>query len=510
MSKSLTEVAKAVLMNEGAIPSVSSTQSNPDAQATYLTPNKATLRPGSRGPEGRFANPGAMSPDAGNVQDLGPTPTTQAFLTPAKAANGVAATVGGNRGAAAAAPIGKDTSQSSQSRKGAVPAEKTKKQAEVMEEDYELDEEEQLDEISGDLVGRAASIAQDRAEAEGDAGNNRLARAFRNQSNRLYKKSAEKFAKEKAQKEDEKISSGKRAKEKMDEEIELSEELEAFIMEMIEEGYSEDQIVSAIEENFELVSEEVEELDEEESYQVDMSEHVEALLAGEELSEEFKEKATTIFEAAVQQKLAEEIAKLEEAYAEALEEEVAEITQSLSEDVDDYLNYVVENWVSENEVAIEHGLRTELTEDFISGLRNLFVENYIDIPEDKVSVVEELGSKIEELEAKLNEEIEHNVALNKMINESKQYEILSSACDGLTVTQAEKLKALSEGIEFTTESEYNAKIKTLRESYFSAGVKADNVLDRVESENDGRTMISEDTNPRMAAYVKTLGKKLPN
>jgi hypothetical protein len=294
-----------------------------------------------------------------------------------------------------------------------------------------------------------------------------------------------------------------------EDEIELSEELESFIDQMVAEGYDEDQIAEAIEENFEFISEEVEE-DVMEDYEVDMSEHVEALLAGEELSEEFKEKAQTIFEAAVKQKVAEEIAVLEEAFAATLEEEISRINEELSSNVDDYLNYVVEQWTAENEVAIEAGLRSELTEEFISGLRNLFAEHYIDIPEDKVSIVEEMGNKVVELESKLNEEIERNVTLNKMLNESHTNEILFNACDGLTDTQAEKLKALAEGIEYSDVREYAQKISVLKENYFSTAVKSDKVLDTVESANDGKSMINESLNGPMAAYVRSLGKTLPN
>lgn len=487
MSKSLTEVAKAILMNE-------SNDSAPDRGAKSMTPNAATLRPGSRAVEGRFSNPGASTTSPNQVQDLGPALVKQGDVPPS---------------AKAAGAVAKDTSKSS---KAPVASEKPKKQAEVMEEDFELDEEEQLDEISSELAGRAAFIAKNRAETAENQGKNRKAKAYQDQSDRLYDAAERKANKENDS--DKEISSGKKAKMRkeeveLEEEIEISEELAAFIEEKLAEGLTEEEIAQAIDENFEFVSEDVEELAEEE-YQVDMSEHVEALLSGEELSEEFKQKATTIFEAAVRQKVEEEIARLEEAYAEALEEEVAKVTESLTESVDDYLSYVAEQWVAENEVAIEHGLRTELTEEFISGLRSLFEENYIDIPEDKVSVVEELGGKVEELEAKLNEEIERNVALNKMINESKQYEILASACDGLTTTQVEKLKALSEGIEFTTDSEYASKIKTLRESYFTGSVNNNNVLDSVDEYNDGKTMIAESTNGRMAAYVRTIGKKLPN
>ena len=303
--------------------------------------------------------------------------------------------------------------------------------------------------------------------------------------------------------------------EAMEEEFEISEELQNFIQEKMAEGLTEAQIAEAIEANFEMVSEDTTEetVQNEEVVKIDMSEHIEALLQGEDLSEEFKEKATTIFEAAVQQKVEEELIKIQEAYAETLEEQVQEITENLSSNVDDYLNYVVEQWVTENEVAIENGLRTELTEDFITGLRQLFAENYIDIPEDKVSVVEELGSKVAELETKLNEEINRNVYLNRTLGESKQFEVLVNACDGLTDTQAEKLKTLSEGVEFTSEGEFAKKIKTLRENYFpiqSTG-EGNLALDRaeVESSPDGR-VLNENLQGPMARYVQTLGRKLPN
>jgi hypothetical protein len=302
------------------------------------------------------------------------------------------------------------------------------------------------------------------------------------------------------------------AEEINEDEVELSEELESFIDQCLEEGMDEDQIAAAIEENFEFVTEESETESEEnvmENYEVDMSEHVNALLAGEELSEEFRAKATAIFEAAVKQKVAEEIAVLEEAFAATLEEEVGRIEEELSTNVDDYLNYVVEQWTAENEVAIEASLRSELTEEFISGLRNLFVEHYIDIPEEAVSVVEEMGNKVAELEEKLNEEIERSVALSKMLNESKSNEILLNACDGLTDTQAEKLKSLAEGIEYADANEYAQKVSILKENYFSTSVKSDNVLDSAESSTDGKGMISEELQGPMAAYVRSLGKTAP-
>jgi AcrR family transcriptional regulator len=306
------------------------------------------------------------------------------------------------------------------------------------------------------------------------------------------------------------VVSEEAAEEINEDEVELSEELESFIDQCLEEGMDEDQIAVAIEENFEFVTEETEsEENVMENYEVDMSEHVDALLAGEELSEEFRAKATAIFEAAVKQKVAEEIAVLEEAFAATLEEEVGRIEEELSTNVDDYLNYVVEQWTAENEVAIEASLRSELTEEFISGLRNLFVEHYIDIPEEAVSVVEEMGNKVAELEEKLNEEIERSVALSKMLNESKSNEILLNACDGLTDTQAEKLKSLAEGIEYADANEYAQKVSILKENYFSTSVKSDQVLDAAESSTDGRGMISEELNGPMAAYVRSLGKTAP-
>lgn len=304
----------------------------------------------------------------------------------------------------------------------------------------------------------------------------------------------------------------------MEEDFEISEELEAFVSELMEQGLSEEEIAEAIEENFELVSEEKEEDEDEddedkkednkENRKKMMKEHVNALLAGENLSEDFRAKAETIFESAVATRVEEEVQTLEEAYAAALEEEVGKIHEQLTEKVDDYLNYVVEQWVAENEVAIETGLRTELTEEFISGLRTLFAEHYIDIPEEKVTVVESLGSKVEELELKLNEEIDRNVGLSKQLNESRKFEVLVDACEGLTHTQASKLNSLAENIEFTTADEYSRKVETLRESYFPSNVDSSKVLD-LNQEPDGKSFITETTQGPMSAYVKALGKSLP-
>jgi hypothetical protein len=467
MAKSLTEAAKAVLMKE----------------ETALS---ATLKPGSK----------SVDP----AQTLG---SATKLADPVVQPNG---TDGSNLGAAANAGIKPDTSI-----KKATKPEPMKKKAEVMEEDVELEEDvDQIDEAgmipSGKVAkaalawkaGRKANAAGERAWGKNTIGPGPDFRKDVGEVERMTK------VKARLQKED--------VEEINEEEIELSEELESFIDQCLEEGMDEDQIAEAIEENFEFVTEEVEAESEEtvmENYEVDMSEHVDALLAGEELSEEFRAKATAIFEAAVKQKVAEELAVLEEAFAATLEEEVGRIEEELSTNVDDYLNYVVEQWTSENEVAIEASLRSELTEEFISGLRNLFVEHYIDIPEEAVSVVEEMGNKVAELEEKLNEEIERSVALSKMLNESKSNEILLNACDGLTDTQAEKLKSLAEGIEYSDTDEYAQKVSILKENYFSTSVNSDNVLDAAESSTDGRGMISEELQGPMAAYVRSLGKTAP-
>jgi len=313
----------------------------------------------------------------------------------------------------------------------------------------------------------------------------------------------------------------------MEEEFEISEELQDFINEMIEEGYSEEEIAEAIEENFELVSEEKEEKEEKAEsmpkgkakpmpkgkakpmpYKM-MKEHVDALLAGENLSEEFRAKAETIFESAVAVRVDEQVKVLEEAYAKSLEEEVLQISESLTEQVDAYLNYVVEQWISENEIAIETGLRTELTEEFISGLKTLFAEHYIDIPEDKVSVLEGLSTRLETAETRLNEEIDRNVALTKTLNESLRTEIVNTICEGLTATESDKLRRLSENVSFNDVDEFAGKIQTLRESYFSRTVNRMETLDSTDVDTTNSGMITEQLSGPMAAYVKSIGKSLP-
>jgi hypothetical protein len=203
-----------------------------------------------------------------------------------------------------------------------------------------------------------------------------------------------------------------------------------------------------------------------------MKEDIDALLQGEDLSEEFVTKATTIFEAAVNSRVTEIAEELQVELQEQFSDAIDHLKEEFTTKIDDYLNYMVEEWMKENELAIESGLRTEIVEDFIGGMRNLFAEHYIDIPEEKVDVVSELAAKVEELEEKLNEEMHRSIQFKKEINEHKRLEALQTVCEGLTQTQVEKLKSLAESVEFTTDEEFADKLETLKEAYTgTSGVK---------------------------------------
>ena len=205
---------------------------------------------------------------------------------------------------------------------------------------------------------------------------------------------------------------------------------------------------------------------------LDLSADINALFADDAtISEEFKSKVTTIFEARVQDRLTQIEEEIENHYAGMLEEAVETIKNDLTEKVDDYLNYVIEQWMDENQIAIESGLRSEITEEFISGLRNLFAEHYIDVPAEKVDLVAELATKVEELESSLNEEIERGIQIKKSLTESRKTEVVHVVCEGLTATQVEKIKSLAESVEFSTEDEYKNKLETIRENYFPSGTK---------------------------------------
>jgi len=224
------------------------------------------------------------------------------------------------------------------------------------------------------------------------------------------------------------------------------------------------------------------------------------------ISSEFKTKAATIFEARVFDRVAQIQEQMESEYAGMLAEAVETIKAELTEKVDDYLNYVVEQWMEENEIAIESGLRSEITEDFIAGLRNLFAENYINVPEDKVELVDELASKVEELEVKLNEEIEANIQYKKQLTEAIKVQLVNEVCEGLTATQVEKIKALAESVEFSTEEEFVEKLETIRENYFPSGVKKADVAQLHEEVEDDGSEKKTAADPYVASVVQAISK----
>jgi hypothetical protein len=239
-----------------------------------------------------------------------------------------------------------------------------------------------------------------------------------------------------------------------------------------------------------------------------MKEDIDALLDGESLSEEFVTKATTIFEAAVIARAEEVIAEAEAEMQEQFQAAVEEVKEDLATKVDDYLNYMAEEWVKENKIAIEKGLRAEIVEDFIAGLKDLFTEHYIDIPEEKVDVVEELTTRVEELQDSLNEQIKTTVQMKKELNEHKKFEAIQTVCEGLTQTQVEKLKQLAESVEFTTEEEFTGKLETLKESYFKATVKSaesSSLNEEIEIEEEKKPA---STDSMMNMYAQTISKTL--
>ena len=203
-----------------------------------------------------------------------------------------------------------------------------------------------------------------------------------------------------------------------------------------------------------------------EKIKIDVKADVEALLNGEEFSEDFKFKAATIFEAAVKAKVVEQVEKFEGIYEEKLAAEVESLKESMEARVDAHLDYVSEQWVKENQLAIDSGLRNEITEEFITGLKNLFVESYIEIPDDKYDVLEGMTSELDEMETKLNEQIESNVELNQKLGTYIKNGIVSEVSEGLAHTQKEKFASLAEGVEFDSEESFRAKVETIKENYF--------------------------------------------
>lgn len=231
---------------------------------------------------------------------------------------------------------------------------------------------------------------------------------------------------------------------------------------------------------------------------LDMSADVAALTEGTELSEEFKEKATTIFEAAVKSKLSEEWTKLQETFQARLDEQVSAIKSELAEEVGGTVKYAINSWLEENQVAVDRGIRNEITEDFIAGLKNLFQEHYINIPEDKENVVEGMADEIREMETRLNEQVERNIELNNRLNESMKQVVLNTVCEGLADTQKEKLTSLAEGVKYESQEQFTHAVSTLRKSYFPESIAKSEVSDEQPAE------LSENISPIMEQYVKAL------
>jgi len=255
--------------------------------------------------------------------------------------------------------------------------------------------------------------------------------------------------------------------------------------------------------SYEEFSKEVDALLAEQQSTVDFSDDLNALVGGEEsLAEGFKDKAALIFEAAISSKLKVEVTKLEESYESKLEEATTEVKESLVDKVDSYLNYVVEQWVEDNKVAIESGLRTEITESFISSLKDVFVNHNIDVPEDKVSLVDELAEQVTKLEEQLNESVQHGITLSERVHNHEKAEAIAEACIGMTELDIDKFNSLIESIDYDNKEQFTSKIETIKESYFKVkSAPVEEELLTADSNTDNTLM-----SPSMAAYVSAINK----
>ena len=241
---------------------------------------------------------------------------------------------------------------------------------------------------------------------------------------------------------------------------------------------------------------------------MDMKEDVAALTDDEDLSEEFKQKASTIFEAAVKAKLVEEIEKLEGEYETKVDEKVSEVKEEIVDKVDAYLNYVVEEWMKENELAIEKGLRNEITEDFIGGLKSLFESHYINVPQEKYDVIESQAAEIEKLKEEVNRSIEKNIELNQKIAESTREEIIKDVSSDLAATEVDKLKGLAEGIEYKDADSFRKSVETLKNSYYPKAKASDTESNEVAEQNAGSPSVN--LSESMAAYTAAISKSKKN
>ena len=294
------------------------------------------------------------------------------------------------------------------------------------------------------------------------------------------------------------VKRGAKPAEPMKKMAEEEAEVEGEVVAEAEEETAEEEVVTEEETTEEEVVSE-----EEEVVEYSMEEDVEALLAGEELSEEFQEKARTIFETAIKTKVAEIQEELTAQYEQTLEEQVGSIKEELTDRVDAYLEYVAEEWMTENQLAVEAGLKTEMTESFLTGMRSLFEDHYVSIPEEKYDVLNSMVEKLDEMEDKLNEQIERNVALKQRLAESVADVIFSEVCEGLALSQKEKLASLAENVEFDSEETYREKLVTLRNSYFPANAGTQRDTSENISENT-ETSAQPATTGLMESYLSTL------
>ena len=308
------------------------------------------------------------------------------------------------------------------------------------------------------------------------------------------------------------VSKGAKPADPMPAGMKEEEEVEGDVV--AETEVSEDEVVSEeeateTEETQEVVAEEetTEEETEEEivEEEIDIEADVKALLEGEELSEEFQNKAKTIFEAAIKSKLADVRESVKAEYEEQLVEEVAAIKSELEDRVDSYLEYVADEWMTDNQIAVESGLKSEMTDSFLTGMKSLFEEHYVSVPEDKYDVIESMVDKLDEMEGKLNEQIEKNVALNRRLAESSADVVFGEVTEGLATTQKEKLATLVENVEFESEADYREKLVTLKESYFpsNAGAQRDKSENLSEETN---TPNYQDISSSMERYLQTMNR----
>ena len=279
------------------------------------------------------------------------------------------------------------------------------------------------------------------------------------------------------------------------------EEVEGEVVAEEEEETSTEEVVA----EEETTEEEVVEEETVEDDTPSIEEDIEALIAGEELSEEFQEKARTIFEAAIKTKVAEMKEEVQKQYEVSLTEEVANLQYKLTERVDSYLEYVDQEWLTENQLAVEQRLKTEMTESFLTGMKSLFEEHYVSIPEEKYDVLNNMVEKLDEMEDKLNEQINKNIALNKRLAESVADVILADVSEGLAVSQKDKLASLAENVEFDSEENYREKLGTLRNSYFptNTGVQ-ENKSETISEETETGHQVEPST--MMESYLQTLNR----